>query len=84
MEGERQEGCCCLNKASQGVCSPGKKSSREMPGREPAGDSCRDLKVSLARCSWTISAGRERGRKAAEEEVFKPLMHGTTAASQFV
>lgn len=69
-----------MNKASKGVCSPGEKSNCEMPRREPASYSCRDLKVSLAHRSWRISGGRDRGRKAKEEEVFKPLMHGTTVA----
>lgn len=65
-----------MNKASKGVHRPGEKSSCEMPRREPAGYSCRDLKVSLVR----RSRRRDSGRKAREEVVFKPLMHGTTAA----
>lgn len=80
-----------MSKASEGARSPGVKISCEMPRREPAGDSCRDLKVSLTR-RWRRQAqgGTEREEEEEEEveEDFEPLMHVTTVvprtSSQFV
>lgn len=77
VAGGRQEGCCLLNKARKGACSPGKKSRCEMPRREPASYSCRDLKVSVVHRRWRREKKAEeetgRGRQKRRGEVFKAI-----------
>lgn len=77
VAGGRQEGCCLLNKARKGACSPGKKSRCEMPRREPASYSCRDLKVSVVHHRWRREKKAEeetgRGRQKRRGEVFKAI-----------
>lgn len=69
VAGVRQESCCRLNKAREGVRSPGENSSCEMPRREPGSNSCGDLKVSFMHRWWSKSRGRwetERGWQKKE------------------